>query len=835
MTDLSDRLQTLLADRYRIEREVGRGGMATVYLAHAHDSDEVVAVKVMHPELSASLGGQRFLREVDLGRTLQHPNIIGLRGSGEHEGLLYYVMPFIRGESLRDRLDRDKQLPLDLALDLTRQVAAALQYAHDQGVVHRDVKPENILLDGEKAIVADFGIARAVTIAGGAKLTQTGMAVGTPTYMSPEQAGGGQEVGPSADQYSLACVLYEMLAGQPPFTGTSPLAVMARHSLDQVPSLRTVRATTPDAVEEALYRALAKVPADRFPSIAAFADALTTPGAAGPMGRRTGLTPALPVAAPAARTSRTRWLVAAGAALVVAAGAGWFALGRTPAAAPAGPDPRNVAVLYFDDRSSGGDLDFLAAGITEALIGELSQVSTLKVISRNGVLPFRGAAVTPDSVGRALGVGSLVEGTVAEAGGELLVTVSMVNPATGEEVGSTRIRRPRQEIFDLQDSVVQEVAIFLRRRLGEEVQLRRAQAGTRNPAAWELFQQAHGTADGVVALVAAGDASAATRELLRADSILAAAERADPRWSRPPAERGWLTYRRWRLPGDAGGDPQALLDEGLGHAARALALDPQQADALELRGTLRYWSWLLNMAPAGDSARAVLAAAEADLRAAVTASPVQAQAWSSLSHLLLARSESAEAKLAAQRAYEADPYLQSADLVLWRLFYAALELEDARESARWCAEGGRRFPDNPRFLECRLWLDALPGAEPDIDAAWALQEQYAAAGPPEEREVRIRTGRMLVAMGLARAGLDDSARSVVRGAEAGADLDPSRDLALMAAFVYAILEDRDATLQQLGLYLAVNPQQRAGMAADQSWWFRGLRNDPRFRQLIGAT
>ena len=832
MADVADRLRTLLADQYRIEREVGRGGMATVYLAHEHDSEEAVAVKVMHPELSASLGGQRFLREVDLGRTLQHPNIIALRGSGEHEGLLYYIMPFIRGESLRDRLDRDKQLPLDEALEITRQVAAALQYAHEKGVVHRDVKPENILLDGKKAIVADFGIARAVTIAGGAKLTQTGMSVGTPTYMSPEQAGGGQEVGPAADQYSLACMLFEMLAGQPPFTGTSPLAVMARHSLDQVPSVRTVRATTPEPVEEAIYRGLAKVPADRFPTIAAFADALTVPGAAGAMGRRTSTTQALPAHRP--RAPRMYWAAGAAAVLLVAGGAGWFAFGRTPPAAARGPDPSSIAVLYFDDRSADGDLAFLASGITEALISELSQIKTLKVISRNGVAPYRGAAVTPDSIGRALGIGSLVEGTVAEADGELLVTVSMVNPATGEEVGNTRIRRPRQEIFDLQDSVVTEVAIFLRKALGQEVQLRGAQAGTRNAAAWELFQQAHQTADGVDALVAAGDASAATRELLRADSTLAAAERADARWSRPPTERGWLIYRRWRLPGESGGDPQTLLDEGMAHAERALALNAQSADALELRGTLRYFAWLLNMAPAGDSAAALLASAEADLRAAVTASPVQAQAWSSLSHLLLARSETAEAKLAAQRAYEADPYLQSADLVLWRLFYAALELEDARESERWCKVGGERFPADPRFVECRLWLYALPGAKPDVESAWRLQEEYASTGPPEEREVRVRTGRMLTAMALARAGLADSARAVVRGTETGADIDPSRDLALMAAFVHAMLDDRDATLQQLGIYLAVNPQQRAGMATDQSWWFRSLRTDPRFRQLIGA-
>src|SRR5690606_4897898 len=244
------RLQTAFAGRYVLARELGRGGMATVYLARDIANDRDVAVKVMHPELSASLGGDRFLREIQLAEKLQHPGIMGVYDLGQTGDLLYYVMPFIEGESLRDRLDRESQLPLEDAIDITRQVAEALAVAHANDVVHRDIKPENILLTGERVVVADFGIARAVTVAGGEKLTQTGMAIGTPVYMSPEQASGDRGIDGRADQYALACVLYEMLAGQPPYPGPTPMAIMARHALDTAPSIRIVRATIPENVDE---------------------------------------------------------------------------------------------------------------------------------------------------------------------------------------------------------------------------------------------------------------------------------------------------------------------------------------------------------------------------------------------------------------------------------------------------------------------------------------------------------------------------------------------------------------------------------------------------------
>ena len=276
MTAPIDRLQTALGDRYELVREIGQGGMATVYLARDLKHERQVAIKVLRPELSASLGADRFLREIRVAANLQHPNILGLYDSGEVEagGLLYYVMPFVEGESLRDRLNREQQLPIGDALQITREAGEALQYAHQRGIVHRDIKPENILLLGGHALVADFGIARAVSQAGGEKLTQTGMAIGTPHYMSPEQSLGSEHVDARSDVYSLGCVLYELLIGQPPFTGPNAMAIMARHSMEVVPSLQVVRPSVPDDVEDAILRALEKTPADRFQTMQEFCDAL---------------------------------------------------------------------------------------------------------------------------------------------------------------------------------------------------------------------------------------------------------------------------------------------------------------------------------------------------------------------------------------------------------------------------------------------------------------------------------------------------------------------------------------------------------------------------------
>src|SRR5213592_2006837 len=302
------RVQAALAGRYTLQRELGRGAMATVFLAHDMKHHRPVAIKVLKPELAAALGPERFLREIDTAARLTHPHILPLHDSGEAAGLLYYVMPYVEGETLRDRLEREGQLPLEEAVRITREVASALSYAHSHDVVHRDIKPENILLSGGEAVVADFGIGRAITAAAGDTLTGTGIAIGTPGYMSPEQTTGGARLDGRSDIYSLACVLYEMLAGDPPYVASSSEAILARQSMDPVPRLRTVRETVPAAVEQVIGQALAKVPEDRFATAAAFAEALQA-------AMRTAASPA------AARRAPTRRVVGAAAVVVFLVGA----------------------------------------------------------------------------------------------------------------------------------------------------------------------------------------------------------------------------------------------------------------------------------------------------------------------------------------------------------------------------------------------------------------------------------------------------------------------------------------------------------------------------------
>src|SRR5687768_3989842 len=309
--DRLSQLTTALSDRYRIERELGAGGMATVYLAHDLRHDRPVAIKVLHPELAAALGGERFLSEIKTTARLQHPHILPLLDSGEADGLLYYVMPYVRGETLRARLERENQLPIADALRIAREAADALGAAHAVGIIHRDIKPENILLQGGHALVADFGIALAVQSAGGQRMTQTGLSLGTPQYMSPEQAMGERTVDARSDLYALGAVTYEMLVGEPPFTGPSVQAIVARLVTEEPRPITLQRRAVPGHVEAAVLRALEKLPADRFASAEEFVRALAAPAGA------TVVTSRTPAAAAAAR-GRRRAAALVGAVAVLA-------------------------------------------------------------------------------------------------------------------------------------------------------------------------------------------------------------------------------------------------------------------------------------------------------------------------------------------------------------------------------------------------------------------------------------------------------------------------------------------------------------------------------------
>jgi len=849
VSDILARLQSALSDRYSIQRELGRGGMATVYLATDLKHDREVAIKVLHPELASVLGPERFDREIRFAAKLQHPNILGLYDSGEADHLLYYVMPFVQGESLRERLNRDHLLPVDFAIHVALEVADALGYAHSLGIIHRDIKPENIMLAGGHALVADFGIARAVTAAGSSqKLTQTGMAVGTPLYMSPEQSVG-EQVGPTGDLYSLACVLYEMLAGHPPFSGSNARQIIARHAMEQVPSLQVVRDTVPDQVEDAIMATLNKVPADRPQTAAQFVELLgAPPGATASRYAAARITAtrrsAAQISPPGAvtLTLKRRSILAGGIAaavvLVLVSLSAFYLISRLAKPSRSG-DPerlRRVAVLYFDDQSGAPQLSYLAEGLTDALISALSTVQGLTVVSRGGVEQFRDDTIPLDSIGRALQVGTLVTGTIQQQRGkDVMVALRLVDAASGTQYKAVAVRGAADDPFKLRDSLAAEAAQLVREWLGQEIKLRNQREGTRNVEAWSLLQRAEQARKRGDALASAGDTAGMTREYLGADSLAAAAEAGDRTWPDPTVLRGQLDYRRSLRMSEDALRAGPLIDKGIGHAQQALKIDPNNPDALELLGNLRYWRLLLGLETEASRSQALLDSAQADLERATTINPTQAGAWATLSHLYYRTKSNIDVNLAARRAYEADAFLSNADKVLQRLFYSSYDLGQFTESAQWCAEGARRFSGNPKFVECQLLLLATKAKDPDLPLAWRLADSLVKLAPVQEQNYQRLNGQMIVAAVLARANQTDSAKHLAGRSMGDAEVDASRDLTLLGAYVYELAGDRDAAINALKIYFAANPGQRAGFAEDAGWMFRDLSGDPRFKQLVGAT
>ncbi len=401
-----------ISDTYRIQQELGRGGMAIVFLAEDLKHGRDVAIKVLRPEFSSVLGADRFLQEIRVMATLQHPNILPLYDSGQCDGLLYYVMPPVEGGSLRERIQHEKQLPIDEAIEIGARVADALQYAHDRDVLHRDMKPENILMHRGVPMVSDFGIALAMDRAGADRLTETGLAIGTPEYMSPEQAGGERDVDSRSDTYALACVVFEMLTGEPPFTGPTTQAIISKTFANPIPLASTVRDTVSHAMDEALTRALAKIPADRFKNIADFSTALSE---------------------------------AAGVRIVAS---------PRPSAAQT---KKSIAVLPFANISPDPGDDYLSDGISEELIHALCKIGGLRVVARTSAFAFKDKNVDVRIIGKQLNVDTVLEGSVRRAGNRIRVTAQLVNTADGFELWSERFEHELDDVFAMQDEVVRAI------------------------------------------------------------------------------------------------------------------------------------------------------------------------------------------------------------------------------------------------------------------------------------------------------------------------------------------------------------------------------------------
>jgi serine/threonine protein kinase/Tfp pilus assembly protein PilF len=417
--------------------------MATVYLAQDKKHDRVVALKVLHPELAASLGTERFLREIKLVARLNHPHILPLFDSDAADSFLYYVMPYVEGESLRERLDRQQLLPIDESIRHARAIASALDYAHRQNIIHRDIKPENIMLYEGEAMVMDFGIAKAVSAAGTATLTQTGMMVGTPAYVSPEQAAG-EELDARSDQYSLACVLYEMLSGERPFTGATAQQIMAKRFTESAKPIRTLRGSVSEPVERAIEKAMSTDSKKRFATTAVFAQALASDSLKTPSDTQT-----LP-----------QQIVSAA---------------------------KSVAVLPFANMSADAENEYFTDGMAEEIINALTKIQSLRVASRTSSFAFKGKNEDIGEIGRKLKVSTVLEGSVRKMGNKLRITAQLVNVADGYHLWSERYDREMEDVFAIQDDISQAIVKALRVILSEDEKKALEKARPVNVEAYDYY------------------------------------------------------------------------------------------------------------------------------------------------------------------------------------------------------------------------------------------------------------------------------------------------------------------------------------------------------------
>jgi eukaryotic-like serine/threonine-protein kinase len=787
IADAPARLQEAMADRYPIERPLGRGGMATVYLARDVKHYRQVAVKVLHPELAAGLGTERFLREIRIEAGLQHPHILPLHDSGEADGFLYYVMPYVAGESLRQRLSRQGPLSVDDALRIAGDVADALAYAHEHGVVHRDIKPENILLSNGHALVADFGIAKAVEVAGDSKLTETGWGMGTPAYMSPEQILGDAVDGRS-DVYGLGCVLYEMLAGHPPFTAATVRAVFARHQLDPPASMLTERPDVPLHVEEALRKALAKLPGDRFTTTAQFLEGLRL---AGTRNSGAGLSAQT---LPLKRIDRFRWikrvrsprvLVALAATAALAIGGNLVAFGAHRGAAAAGL-AASVAVLPIEDLGGDTSQAYVSEGLTDELITDLAQIKGLRVINRRTMQVYGKSGKTLKEIAHELGVDAVVTGTMQRLGDSVHLTAQVTPTGTDRALWARSYQGSRGDLLRFQ----RDIAWAVGERLGG------ARPG-REPAGARA-----GDPDAIDAYIRGrywwnkrGQAN-----LLRAIGFFGQALDADPGFASGYSAMAdayvQLGYGSYLTPEDAFPKAEAA-------ARKALELDSTLAEPHATLGFVKMyyaWDW-----PAADR----------EFRLAIVRNPSYATAHEWYGLFLAAMGRYDEAVAEERRAKALDPLsIGIAGTAGWVMYYSGRQ-DDAEQVLR------AALRVDSSFSLGRLYLGRVLQAKGELDSAVA---KFQGAGPLRLWVPTIAglgnvyglEGRRAQALGELRR-LDSLSRTQYVTSYA-------------VALIYTALGQPDSAFAWLDRAVQERTHWLVWLNRDLRW--KPLRGDPRFATLV---
>jgi serine/threonine protein kinase/tetratricopeptide (TPR) repeat protein len=764
---------------YEVVREVGRGGMATVYLAEDPRHNRSVAVKLLHVDASSLVGSDRFRREIEVLAQLQHPHILPLYDSGESNGRLYYVMPYVSGETLRDRIARVGPLPLDDVRRLTTDVAKALDYAHRHNIVHRDVKPANILVDDEHAMVADFGIAHLEPEGEETgQLTATGIVIGTPAYMSPEQAAGSRELDARSDIYSLGCVVYEMLAGEPPFRAPKAHQVLAKHMSEAAPSVRAARPSLPDPVDAVLRQAMAKAPEDRFASAREFMQALDE--AIGDHVISSG-SRARAVATPNAPARLWRWLGGIAAVLVVAV-LGLFVLNR-PTLDTASPP--SIAVLPFVNMSADPTNEYFSDGLTEELTSALAQLGRIRVAPRTAAFAYKGRNLSIRQIGQELDVSRILEATVRRDGDRLTITARLYDTANDSLLWQNRYERDWGSVLALQNELAGAIADNLQMSLLPGERERLAQRHTVNAEAYDRYLEGRHFFD----LRTAASLEQAEKNFKQALAIDSLYARAHAGLADTYSIRAWT--------GSAA--PTELFALAQLSAERALALDSTLAEAhmsLGLIHTFYTWNW---------------AAAERELDRAIALDSTLSQTWFFKTWGLVAQGRMDDALAALHRARQLEPLSLITNVRIGTV-YSWMKRWDSADSA----------------LQRTLAIDpTYPVGQVQRARVLSARGQHAEAIealPPDS--VRLGSYESGIAGYVyAKAGRPGEARAAARALEARSYV-PAEGVAA----IYAGLGDLDAAFRWINRAIETRGVGLIFFAAESM--YDTLRTDPRYPDVI---